>query len=93
MTFETETPIRAIEHGHQAIAALRNVNARDLLVIRARATFRPIRDYEIAPVLPCELCLDGGLRVVGRVRGRGCWKRVHACDTCGAVQMFDLPEG
>lgn len=84
-------PPRALEHGYQATAALRHLRGRALAAVRARATFLPVADDELAPVLPCAECGDGGLRVVGRVRGRRGWQRVHACDTCGTVHHFDLP--
>ncbi len=81
----------SLESGYQANAALQHMQSRALLAIRARPTFRPIRDHEIAPVFLCDACGDGGLRVMGRVRSRGCWQRVHACDTCGALRLYDLP--
>lgn len=91
MRFESVIPIMGLERGHQASAATSHMQARALLAMRARATFRPIGDNEIAPVLPCDACGDGGLRVVGRVRGRGSWQRVHVCDTCATLRLFDLP--
>jgi hypothetical protein len=91
MSVEPTPPVMGLERGYQAIAALRHVNRRELLAIRARSTFRPIHDDEIAPIFPCDACLDGGLRVVGCVRGRGSWQRVHVCDTCGEIRLFDLP--
>jgi len=92
MIFEnTSSPVVGIERGRQAAAALQHLHLRTVLAVRARATFRPIHDEQLAPVFPCVACRDGGLRVVGCVRSRGAWQRVHACDTCGALQYFDLP--
>jgi hypothetical protein len=88
---ENDMPHIGLERGAYAIAALSQMNLRSLAAIRARATFRPIREDEIVPVLPCEVCRDGGLRVVGRVRSRGCYQRVHVCDTCGVLRFYDLP--
>lgn len=93
MTFENATsPVVGIERGRQATAALRHLHVRGLLQIRARATFRPISDDQLAPIFPCTACGDGGLRVVGCVRRRPNWQRVHACDTCGALQCYDISE-
>ncbi len=92
MIFDTPSPRIGLEQGRQATAALqRLMEMRALLAIRARATFRPVRDNQIAPILPCEACGDGGLRVMGSVRSRGGWQRVHACDTCGTLRLFDIP--
>src|SRR5215475_10369373 len=61
MIFDKPSPRIGLEHGRQATAALqRLMDMRALLSIRARATFRPVRDDQIAPVLPCEACGDGG---------------------------------
>ena len=91
MKFDGTMPQVGLELGYEASAALHHVQVRALLAIRARATFRPIRDNQIAPVHPCEACRDGGLRAVGCVRGREGWQRVHACDTCGALQHYAIP--
>ena len=91
MMFEGSSPRVGLELGYQARAALQHIQARALLAIRVRATFRPVHDDQVAPVLPCEACRDGGLRVVGSVRGRGSWQRAHVCDTCGALKLFDIP--
>ena len=82
----------SLERGYQANAALRHAHGKALQVVRAKATFRPVADQTLVPVLPCESCLDGGLRAVGTVRGRGCIQRVHVCDTCGTLQLFELPD-
>ncbi len=88
---EQQHPGGDLERGGEALAALAHLKSRSLEALRGRATFQPIHDQDIVPVLPCESCHDGGLRAVGRVRGRGRWQRVHACDTCGMLHLFDLP--
>lgn len=71
---------------------MQHLHSKALSAMRARATFRPVLDSTLVPVLPCAACQDGGLRVVGTVRARHGLQRVHACDTCGDLQRFDLPD-
>ena len=94
MTEDTTEPTASIERGSQATAALQHLQGRSLQELKAKSSFRAIGDNEVALVLPCSMCGDGGLRVVGRVRGKingqFRWQRVHACDTCGALEYFDF---
>jgi hypothetical protein len=92
MVFEP-VPARDLERAHQANAALRHKQGRALLTVRARATFCPLHDSTLVPVFPCAACLDGGLRAVGTVRSKQGMQRAHICDTCGKLQLYDLPEG
>jgi hypothetical protein len=85
------TPAIGLERGWQATGALQHLQRPELVRIRSQASFRPISDEEIVPILPCNTCRDGGLRVMGRVKRRGHIQRVHACDTCGVAQFFELP--
>ncbi len=92
MVFDQSAPIADLEQAHQAHAALRHQQSRALLMVRARATFRPLHDFTLVPIFPCERCHDGGLRAVGTVRGRGGMQRAHVCDTCGILRLYDLPD-
>jgi hypothetical protein len=85
-------PVISLERGYQANAALRHAHGRALRGVRAKGSFRPITDGALVPVLPCDRCHDGGLRAVGTLRKDGCIQRVHACDTCGAIACYELPE-
>ena len=83
-------PAADLEPGALAKAGLAHIRSRALNAIRARATFQPVREDELVAIWPCPICGDGGQRAVGRVRGRGHWQQVHACDTCGMLQL-DAP--
>lgn len=62
-----------------------------LLATMLRPSFRPVRDIELVPVVPCPHCLDGGLRVAGTVRTRYGRSTVRACDTCAKVEIEQRP--
>jgi hypothetical protein len=93
MVFDELSPALGLEYAHQAHAALERQQGRAVQAVRARGTFRPLDDSTLVPVLPCTRCQDGGLRAVGTVRARTGTQRAHVCDTCGQVQLFDVPDG
>jgi hypothetical protein len=88
---EPSLSVISLERGYQANAALRHARGKAVQGMRARGSFQPIHDSALVPVLPCEKCRDGGLRVIGTVLKGGCIQRAHACDTCGTVQLYELP--
>jgi len=88
---EPSLSVISLERGYQANAALRHAHSKAVQVMRAKGTFQPIHDGDLVPVLPCEKCRDGGLRAIGTVLKGGCIQRAHACDTCGTVQLYELP--
>jgi len=89
---EPTISVISLERGYQANAALLHAHGKALQVMRAKGSFKPILDNALVPVLPCERCRDGGLRAMGTVRKGGCLQRAHACDTCGTVQLYELPD-
>jgi hypothetical protein len=93
MVFDETFPALGLEHAHQAHAALERQQGRAVQAVRARGSFRPLSDFTLVPVLPCDRCQDGGLRAVGTVRSRTGMQRAHVCDTCGQVRLFDVPDG
>jgi hypothetical protein len=80
-----------VEPGWQATTALSRIRSTQVRTIMARASFRPVGEWDWVPVAPCQQCLDGGLRVAGTVRTRNSWRLVRICDTCGAVELSGRP--
>lgn len=85
------TPTTELEPGWRAIRALMQIRSDELLAVMLRPSFRPVRDLELVTVNPCLSCLDGGIRTAGSVRLRRGRLPVRACDTCGIVEIGDLP--
>jgi hypothetical protein len=83
---------RELEPGWKAARSLMQLRSDELLTIMLRPSFRPVRDLELVPVVPCMVCKDGGLRTAGTVRGRRGRELVRACDTCGSVRLGEKPE-
>lgn len=76
-----------LEPGWRATRSLMQVKSDALLAVMLRPSFRPVREAELVPVIPCHFCLDGGLRVAGTVRTRHGRRVVRACDTCAKVEI------
>lgn len=76
-----------LEPGWRAARSLMQVKSDELLAVMLRPSFKPVRDVELVPVIPCHFCLDGGLRVAGTVRTRHGRSLVRACDTCAKVEI------
>lgn len=80
-----------LEPGWRAARSLMQIKSDELLAVMLRPSFRPVRDIELVPVIPCPHCLDGGLRVAGTVRTRTGRSQVRACDTCAKVEIEQRP--
>jgi hypothetical protein len=78
---------RELEPGWRAIRALMRLRSDELLAVMLRPSFRPVRDMDLVPVVPCPYCQDGGLRMAGSVRLRKGRAPVRACDTCAKLEI------
>lgn len=74
-----------MEPGWQAARALMQLESETLLALMLRPSFRPVREFDLVPVMPCMHCGDGGMRTAGSVRARRGRELVCACDTCGTI--------
>lgn len=88
---EPEPAAIDLEPGWLAARALMQNKSNELLAVMLRPSFRPVRDIDLTPVIPCHYCLDGGLRVAGTVRTRHGRSLVRACDTCAKVEIEQKP--
>jgi hypothetical protein len=88
---QPESATTDVEPGWRAARALMQVKSDELLAVMLRPSFRPVREVELVPVIPCHYCLDGGLRVAGTVRTRHGRGLVRACDTCAKVEIEQPP--
>lgn len=83
----SERHVNEVESGCQALAAVVGRESRKLHQIMAATNFQPVAASDVVPVWPCIHCLDGGLHLVGYLRGCIMALPVLACDTCGAVTL------
>lgn len=83
--FVSERHVNEVESGCQALAAVLGRESRKLHQIMAAANFQPVAASDVVPVRPCPRCLDGGLHLVGYLRGCIMALPILACDTCGEV--------
>jgi hypothetical protein len=86
-------PATDLEPGWRAIRALMQLRSDELLAVMMRPSFRPVREIDLVSVAPCTYCHDGGMRTAGTVRMRRGRVTVHACDTCGTVDIGEQLAG
>ncbi|HEX6121553.1 MAG TPA: hypothetical protein VFY89_00260 [Ktedonobacterales bacterium] len=83
----TGAPAVELEPGWTATRALMRITCEELLAIMLWPSFRPVKELDLVPVLPCPHCRDGGLRTAGSIRTRRGREPVRACDTCATLEI------